>query len=60
VYKNYDPRAKIIKRLAEDVFAVTTPNPLLPLGETTEKGLYVSCALTISGACALGGGSSAA
>jgi citrate synthase len=31
VYKNYDPRAKIIKRLAEDVFTVTTPYPLLPL-----------------------------
>jgi citrate synthase len=37
VYKNYDPRAKIIKRLAEDVFAVTKPNPLLPIALELER-----------------------
>jgi citrate synthase len=37
VYKNYDPRAKIIKRLAEDVFAVTKPNPLLPVALELER-----------------------
>jgi citrate synthase len=29
VYKNYDPRAKIIKQAADDVFKVTGTNPLL-------------------------------
>jgi citrate synthase len=37
VYKNYDPRAKIIKRLAEDVFAATKPNPLLPVALELER-----------------------
>ena len=31
VYKNYDPRAKIIKRTAEEVFQVTGVNPLLEI-----------------------------
>jgi len=31
VYKNYDPRAKIIKRTAEEVFEVTGKNPLLDI-----------------------------
>ena len=31
VYKNYDPRAKIIKGAAEDVFEVTGKNPLLEI-----------------------------
>ncbi len=29
VYKNYDPRARIIKRVAEEVFEVTGRNPLI-------------------------------
>lgn len=29
VYKNYDPRAKIVKQVADEVFAVTGRNPLL-------------------------------
>jgi citrate synthase len=37
IYKNYDPRAKIIKRLAEEVFAVTKPNPLLPIALELER-----------------------
>ena len=37
VYKNYDPRAKIIKRMADEVFAATRPSPLLPLSEELEK-----------------------
>jgi citrate synthase len=37
VYKNYDPRAKLIKRLADDVFAVTRPNPLLPIALELER-----------------------
>jgi citrate synthase len=31
VYKNYDPRAKIIKKATEDVFEVTGKNPLLDI-----------------------------
>jgi citrate synthase len=37
VYKNYDPRAKIIKQAAEDVFAVTGRNPLLDIAMELEK-----------------------
>jgi citrate synthase len=31
VYKNYDPRAKIIKKAADDVFAITGRNPLIDI-----------------------------
>ncbi len=31
VYKNYDPRAKIIKRIADQVFEVTRKSPLLDI-----------------------------
>jgi len=37
VYKNYDPRAKIIKRMADEVFAVTRPSPLLPIARELEN-----------------------
>jgi citrate synthase len=37
VYKNYDPRAKIIKRMAEQVFEVTGRNPLLELALELER-----------------------
>jgi citrate synthase len=37
VYKNYDPRAKIIKRATEDVFEVTGKNPLLDVATELEK-----------------------
>jgi citrate synthase len=37
VYKNYDPRAKIIKAAADDVFAVTGTNPLLDIALELEK-----------------------
>ncbi|MGB2711193.1 MAG: citrate synthase [Conexibacter sp.] len=37
VYKNYDPRAKIIKAAAEDVFSVTGTNPLLDIALELEK-----------------------
>jgi citrate synthase len=37
VYKNYDPRARIIKRLADQVFAVTKPNPLLSVALELER-----------------------
>ena len=37
VYKNYDPRAKIIKRTADDVFEVTGKNPLLDIALALEE-----------------------
>jgi len=37
VYKNYDPRAKIIKRMADEVFEVTRPSPLLPIAQELER-----------------------
>ncbi len=37
VYKNYDPRAKIIKRIADQVFAVTGRNPLLDIALELER-----------------------
>jgi citrate synthase len=37
VYKNYDPRAKIIKRVADEVFEVTGRNPLLDVALELEK-----------------------
>jgi citrate synthase len=37
VYKNYDPRAKIIKRMADEVFEVTGRNPLLDLALELER-----------------------
>lgn len=37
VYKNYDPRAKICKKLAHEVFSVTGVNPLLAIALELEK-----------------------
>ena len=37
VYKNYDPRARIIKKAAYDVFEVTGNNPLLDIALELEK-----------------------
>ena len=37
VYKNYDPRAKIIKKAADEVFEVTGTNPLLDIALELEK-----------------------
>ena len=37
VYKNFDPRAKIIKSIAEQVFEVTGANPLLDIALALEK-----------------------
>jgi citrate synthase len=37
VYKNYDPRAKIIKRMADEVFEVTQPSRLLPIALELER-----------------------
>lgn len=37
VYKNYDPRAKIVKRIAEDVFEVCGREPLIDIAMELEK-----------------------
>ncbi len=37
VYKNYDPRARIIKQACDDVFEVTGVNPLLSIATELEK-----------------------
>jgi citrate synthase len=37
VYKSYDPRAKIIKRTADEVFEVTGKNPLLDIALELER-----------------------
>ncbi len=37
VYKNYDPRARIIKKSADEVFEVTGTNPLLDIALELEK-----------------------
>ncbi|MDH4044853.1 MAG: citrate synthase [Gemmatimonadota bacterium] len=37
VYKNYDPRAKIIKQIADEVFEVTGRNPLLDIALELER-----------------------
>jgi citrate synthase len=37
VYKSYDPRAKVIKRVADEVFDVTGKNPLLDIALELER-----------------------
>jgi citrate synthase len=37
VYKNYDPRAKIIKRIADEVFEVTGKSPLIEIALELER-----------------------
>jgi citrate synthase len=37
VYKNYDPRARIIKQVADEVFEVTGRNPLLDIAIELER-----------------------
>ncbi len=37
VYKNFDPRAKIIKKATDEVFEVTGKNPLLEIATELEK-----------------------
>ncbi|HEY2772484.1 MAG TPA: citrate synthase [Candidatus Binatia bacterium] len=37
IYKNYDPRAKVIKRIAYEVFEVTGRNPLIDIALELER-----------------------
>ena len=50
VYQNYGPRVRIIKRIADVVFAVTRPSPLLPIAREIERialqdDYFVTCKL---------------
>ncbi|KAL5716546.1 citrate (Si)-synthase [Ranunculus cassubicifolius] len=37
VYKNYDPRAKVIRKLAEEVFSIVGRDPLIEIAVALEK-----------------------
>ena len=37
VYKNYDPRAKIVRQIAEDVFSIVGKEPLVDIAMELEK-----------------------
>ena len=37
VYKNYDPRARIIKKLADDVLTITKSDPLIDIAKELEE-----------------------
>jgi citrate synthase len=37
IYKNYDPRAKIVRRIADEVFSVTGKEPLIEIAMELEK-----------------------
>jgi len=37
VYKSYDPRARIVKQVADEVFEVTGKNPLLEIAQELER-----------------------
>ncbi|GKV49621.1 hypothetical protein SLEP1_g56362 [Rubroshorea leprosula] len=38
VYKNYDPRGKVIKKLAEEVFSIFGRDPLIKI---SNKGAFI-------------------
>jgi len=37
VYKNYDPRAKIVKKIADQVFEITGKEPLIEIAMELER-----------------------
>lgn len=41
VYKNYDPRAKVIKKLAEEVFSIVGRDPLIEVSLFKVKGKFL-------------------
>ena len=51
VYKSYDPRATIIKRIADLVFEVTGRNPLLNIALELERIALSDDVLRVSGSC---------
>ena len=45
VYKNYDPRARIIKKVSDEVFAITGKAPLIQVSLHLVADIF-SCALS--------------
>lgn len=46
VYKNYDPRAKVIRKLAEEVFSIVGRDPLIEVSCSEfsfSKDVYLFC-----------------
>lgn len=41
VYKNYDPRAKVIRKLAEEVFSIVGHDPLIEVFYMILNSIYV-------------------
>ena len=37
VYKNYDPRATIVKKIADEVFSITGKEPLIEIAVELER-----------------------
>jgi citrate synthase len=56
VYKNYAPRARIIKRIADEVFEATRPSPLLPIALELERIALQDAHGGLAGAAAGDGG----
>jgi len=42
VYKNYDPRAKVIKNLADEVFSIVGKDPLIEVRYVHEVQAYTT------------------
>lgn len=40
VYKNYDPRAKVIRKLAEEVFSIVGRDPLIEVESSDHEVTY--------------------
>lgn len=49
VYKNYDPRAKVLKRLTEEVFSIVGWDPLIEvlIHFVVPVGLYAACVYSV-------------
>lgn len=41
VYKNYDPRAKVIKKLAEEVFSIVGRDPLIEVFQSPYNDIFM-------------------
>lgn len=41
VYKNYDPRAKVIKKLAEEVFSIVGRDPLIEVFQIPYNNIFI-------------------
>ena len=61
VYKNYDPRAKVIRKLAEEVFAIVGRDPLIEVLDILASFTYLvptlvlPCLFSLIEVCQVGG-----